>query len=120
MKLDAKVRAAKESASCLAMASSQQKNRTLKDYAVLLDERRVEILRANRADVTKARQSRLRESIIKRLEIDDTKLDSVVNMIRGVAKLEDPVGRTLAAIELDNGLNLFKVSFPIGLLGVIF
>jgi len=53
-------------------------------------------------------------------ELDDAKIEEMIKSVRDVAKLDDPVGKTLSAIELDDGLELFQVSCPIGVIGAIF
>ena len=57
---------------------------------------------------------------MKRLKFDRVKLAEVCDGIESLIKLEDPVGKTLSAKELDKGLRLYKVSRPIGVIGVIF
>ena len=52
--------------------------------------------------------------------MDDIKIDEMIAGINDVIKFEDPVGKTLSALELDSGLELYQVSCPIGLIGVIF
>ena len=57
---------------------------------------------------------------MKRLKFDRTKVSEACEGIASLIKLEDPVGKTLRATQLDKGLTLFKVSRPIGVIGVIF
>jgi glutamate-5-semialdehyde dehydrogenase len=52
--------------------------------------------------------------------VDDLKIDEMIAGIKDVIMFEDPVGKTLSALELDSGLELYQVSCPIGLIGVIF
>jgi glutamate-5-semialdehyde dehydrogenase len=58
--------------------------------------------------------------MVDRLKVNNSKIDGMIAGIRDVIKLEDPVGKTMSALELDNGLELYQVSCPIGLIGVIF
>jgi glutamate-5-semialdehyde dehydrogenase len=58
--------------------------------------------------------------LLKRLKFDEGKIADCIAGIESLIKLDDPVGRTLSATELDRGLQLYKVSCPIGVIGVIF
>jgi glutamate-5-semialdehyde dehydrogenase len=58
--------------------------------------------------------------LLKRLKFDEGKIADVCAGIESLIKLDDPVGKTLSATELDEGLNLYKVSCPIGVIGVVF
>ena len=60
------------------------------------------------------------KALLHRLILDDSKIDEMILSVKDVAKLEDPVGKTLSAIELDKDLELFQVSCPIGVIGAIF
>ncbi|KAH3902878.1 probable Gamma-glutamyl phosphate reductase [Saccharomycodes ludwigii] len=76
---------------------------------------------ANKLDLEVARGSNLSESLIKRLDL--FKGDKFATMLQGiidVAKLADPVGKVLLARELDEGLTLYKITAPVGVLLVIF
>ena len=60
-------------------------------------------------------QGEITPPLIKRLKVDDEKLDSeIIVGVRSVASQEDPIGKTQAATELDEGLNLYRVTVPIG------
>lgn len=79
-----------------------------------------EIFAANAADLTFAEESGVASAVVKRLRFDEHKLSDVCAGIDGLIGLPDPVGRTLLARELDEGLTLYRVSVPIGVIGVIF
>jgi glutamate-5-semialdehyde dehydrogenase len=68
----------------------------------------------------KARRDNLAAPLLKRLKFDERKIAETVAGIESLIKLDDPVGKTLSATELDEGLELYKVSCPIGVIGVIF
>ena len=114
------VRAAKAQSLRLASSTTQQKNAALEKMAEALDSRRGMILEANAADVQAAADGGLSDAMIKRLTVDDSRIDGMVAGIRDVIKLDDPVGRTLEHTQLDDGLDLYQVSCPIGMIGVIF
>jgi glutamate-5-semialdehyde dehydrogenase len=104
----------------LAAASTALKNRALEQIALALDANRERVFEANAADLRESEQMGLASPLMKRLRFDEIKLADVTGGIRSLVALPDPVGRTLSATEMDRGLELFRVSCPIGVIGVIF
>ncbi|MFH1133775.1 MAG: glutamate-5-semialdehyde dehydrogenase [Nanoarchaeota archaeon] len=111
---------AKQAALRLANATAEEKNNILLSIAKKLDAQRALILKENRRDVAEAQRLGLKPALLKRLELDADKIKEMVKQVKDVAKLEDPVGKTLQSIELDLGLELYQVSCPIGVIGAIF
>ena len=115
---------AKDAALRLAGLSADVKDRALQNMADLLIEKRAEILRANGQDVNQATQlvanGKLSKPLLDRLKLSEDKITGMAKGVESVAKLPDPVGRTLSAVELDEGLELRQVSCPIGVIGAIF
>ena len=52
--------------------------------------------------------------------VDNHKIDEIIAEVKGVAKLDDPSGKTISQMELDNNLMLYQVTCPIGVIGAIF
>jgi len=119
-----KAKIAKSAALELANATAEEKNKALLRIADLLDTSRKQILAANEKDVeavsSLTKGGELSKALLERLKLDDSKIDEIIKSVKDVAKLEDPVGKTLSAIELDKDLELFQVSCPIGVIGAIF
>jgi glutamate-5-semialdehyde dehydrogenase len=99
---------------------SGQKNAALSKIAEMLWNRREEIVKANLNDMTRSKKEGLSLPLMKRLKFDEDKLKDVIDGIRSLVQLEDPVGRTMLSTELDDGLKLYKITCPIGVIGVIF
>lgn len=78
------------------------------------------IVAANHKDVQKARADGLAAPLLDRLHLDRHKLATAVDGVRQIAAMDDPVGRTLRATELDDGLRLWQVTCPLGVLACIF
>lgn len=100
------------------------KNSVLDKIANELEIHKQEIFNANEKDLTIAKEmiksGDLNEAVYKRLKFDENKLRDMIQGIRDLIKLPDPVNKTLLKRELDSGLVLEKISCPIGVLGVIF
>lgn len=111
---------AKKASIAMAALSSDVKNNALAAIAKALQSKSAEIIAANKLDLEAAEKAKLAAPLLKRLKFDESKLGEVTEGVESIIKLTDPVGETLAATELDKGLELYKVSCPIGVIGVIF
>ena len=120
----AEVKAAKTASILLSSVSTSRKDAALDAMANALDAAREDILRANAIDLEKGRRlvdsGEISASMYKRLAIDDSKIDGMIAGIRDVMSLGDPVGEVMSALDLDDGLTLYQIRCPIGMLGVIF
>ena len=96
------------------------KNKVLNDYALLLDKEKKNILIQNKKDVNLAKKNKIKENLINRLNINPIKLKGIKVSIKKIAKLKDPVNVTLEKWRRPNGLNIKRVSVPIGVIGVIY
>jgi glutamate-5-semialdehyde dehydrogenase len=96
------------------------KNKALGTIIKALQDNRQAIVAANQGDLERAELEQLAAPLLKRLKFDDQKIDETCEGLASLLKLADPVGSVMGAIELDSGLELFTVSSPIGVIGVIF
>jgi glutamate-5-semialdehyde dehydrogenase len=112
--------AAKTASIQLAAAKTDTKNIALDEIAKALKRHSAEIISANKKDLAAAEKNNLAAPLLKRLKFDEGKIAEVCAGIDSLIKLEDPVGKTISATELDKGLKLYKVSCPIGVIGIIF
>ena len=112
--------AARSSSVQLAAVGTDVKNEALAELAKALGRRIGEIVFANKKDLAEAEKNSLAAPLLKRLAFDKDKIADVCAGIDSLIGLDDPVGKTLAATELDEGLKLYKVSCPIGVIGVVF
>ena len=116
--------AARAASQQLAVASGLSRNAALEAIASALEAQRDRVLEANGLDVEEARQmverGELDQPLLKRLDLSGSKYDATVAMVRSIIAQPEPLGQTQVATELDEGLALYRVSVPIGVLGVIF
>ena len=112
--------AAKSASIQLAAVKTNAKNAALAQIAKALKQHSAEIISANQKDLAVAQKSNLAAPLRKRLKFDEGKIAETCAGIDSLIKLDDHVGKTLSATELDKGLELYKVSCPIGVIGVIF
>ena len=111
---------ARIAARSMSTLSSDAKNEALRAVTEALKQNADKIIAANEADLRMSEQNGLAQPLLKRLRFDQGKLDAVVSGIESLIQIKDPVGQTLMATQLDQGLDLYRVSCPIGVIGVIF
>ena len=111
---------AKSASIQLAAVKTDVKNKALAEIAKALKQHSDKIVSANKEDLTAAENNNLAAPLLKRLKFGESKIADVCAGIESLIKLDDPVGKTISATELDDGLELYKVSCPIGVVGVVF
>lgn len=114
----------KEASLKIADLSTELKNTALLKIADEIELNKEEIFEANKTDLEAAKSlvesGEITKSTFNRLKLDENKMRDMIQGIRDIAKLEDPVNKRLLVRELDSDLTLYKVSCPIGVLGIIF
>lgn len=120
MNIKEEARRMKLAAPILAATTNEQRNAALEAIAVALEEKQAEIFQANAQDLAAADENGVTGATKKRLKFDENKLRDCIAGLRQLQTLPDPLGKTLLARELDEGLTLTRMSVPIGVIGVIF
>ncbi|MBT5257714.1 MAG: glutamate-5-semialdehyde dehydrogenase [Nitrospina sp.] len=96
------------------------KNRALELAASAIEGGCLSILQENVKDLEFAQNENISGPLIARLRLNENKIMGMAKGIRSVIRLEDPVGQQQMAIEMDEGLTLYRVTCPIGVIGAIF
>ncbi len=104
----------------MAATPEEVRNNALKAIISALKEHSGEIFAANALDLEMAEKEGLNAAVTKRLKFNEDKLATCIEGIEQLIGLEDPLGKTTLARQLDDGLNLYRVTCPIGVIGVIF
>lgn len=120
MNIKEEVKKLKTAAPFLAASTNEQRNKALTAIAAALRENADRIFEANRQDLDNAEKNGVAPAVKKRLKFDEHKLEDVTAGIEQLTSLADPIGRTMLSRELDSDLTLYRVTCPIGVIGVIF
>ena len=112
-------RRAKEAARILATAGAL-KQKALLHAADALWSRREEILAANVQDLEAGKAAGMSQALLDRLALTEGRIQDMSTAVKEVAKAPDPVGRVLSGSVLENGLQLQKVTVPMGVMGIIY
>ena len=112
--------AARHAERVLAVAGAAQKNRALEAMARALKERESAILAENQKDLAAARESGMKASLLDRLALSPQRIDGIVEGVRQVAALPDPIGCVTRMEKRPNGLVIGKRRVPLGVIGIIY
>ncbi|TRX74291.1 glutamate-5-semialdehyde dehydrogenase [Pseudomonas mangiferae] len=113
-------RAAREASRQLARASTAQKNRALLAAAAALDAARAELAVANQRDLDAGRASGLAPAMLDRLALTPNGIDGMIEGLRQVAALPDPIGEIRDMRYLPSGIQVGKMRVPLGVIGIIY
>ena len=115
---------AKQASLGISGLQTEVKNLALNKVADALENNAGEIFNANKIDLSEAQalvtSGEITQSTFNRLKLDENKMRDMIQGVRDIAMLDEPIGKVLLKRELDEGLILTKVSCPIGVLGIIF
>ena len=100
--------------------NSKKKDQVLKSYCQLIKKNEKLIIYENKKDIKDANKKKIKNNLIKRLSLNDKKILDIINSINKIIKLKDPTNIILEKWQRPNGLNISKVSIPIGVIGIIY
>lgn len=113
-------RKAQEAAGELALLSTEKKREALLKIADMLRKSHKEILAANEKDVAAAIEKGVKESMVDRLRLSDSRIEAMADGLVIITELKDPIGETIAQWKRPNGLRIRKVRVPFGVIGIIY
>ena len=111
---------ARTAAGELAKLSTEEKNAALEAIAAALEKNAADIKAANAVDVANAKANGLAPAMVDRLTLTDARFQSMVDGVRHIATLPDPVGEELWTRERPSGITIRKVRVPFGVVCVVF
>jgi glutamate-5-semialdehyde dehydrogenase len=111
---------ARRAASLMAQATAEQKTRALNAAAAAIRAERAAILAANARDLAESAHEALSAAMTDRLMLDDKRVAAMAQGLEDVAALRDPVGKELARWTRPNGLDIARVTIPLGVVGIIY
>ena len=112
--------AVRKAATGFSSIESKTKDRLIADIGKHLNHNREQILKSNEIDIKHAKDRELNAASIDRLLLDNDRIDSMIQSIEEVVKLPDPIGEKIEEWTRPNGLNITKVSIPLGVIGIIY
>lgn len=104
----------------LATVTTEQKNKALLAIAAALRENSETIILENKKDLENGKAAGLNDGLLDRLMLNEARINDIASAAENVASLPDPCGRLLDEIKRPNGLDIKKISVPIGVIGIIY
>lgn len=114
------LRQAKEASYKFMNEKTDKKNQILSNIAELLNKKRDYIIEENSKDLDNGVKSGLSAALIDRLKLDNKRIDNMISGVNDIIAQEDPVGSVVTGYKRPNGLVIYKVRVPIGVVGIIF
>ena len=112
--------AAKVAARELFTASTDAKDRALREAAASIRDKRADLKAANDLDMAGGEKKGLTAALLDRLKLDDDRIEGMAKGLEDIAGLEDPVGTRIAEWDRPNGLHIERVRTPLGVIGIIY
>ena len=111
---------AKEASVILSQANLEQKNEALARISEEIQLNRKAILEVNQADLAHAKEKSIGSALIDRLELNDSRIDSMISGLKVVSELPDPVGEITDLDPTPSGIEVSKMRVPLGVVGIIY
>ena len=100
--------------------NEKTKNKVLNDYFLLIEKNKKKILNLNKKDIDLAIKKRVKNNLIERLKLSEKKIKQILISVKNIIKLKDPCNKIIETWKRPNGLNISKVTIPLGVMGVIY
>jgi glutamate-5-semialdehyde dehydrogenase len=104
----------------IAEATTAQKNQALLAIARILGERKVQLLEANAIDMKNGRENGLTPALLDRLEINEARIQGMIDGLEQVSSLPDPVGEMTGIRQRPSGIQVGRMRVPLGVVGIIY
>ena len=111
---------ARAAQSVLAQSSHEARASALQHAATLIRAHADEIMANNRTDLDRAEKAGMAGSFVDRLTLNESRIEAMAAGLEDILALDDPLGRELARWQRPNGLDITRVSTPLGVIGVIY
>jgi glutamate-5-semialdehyde dehydrogenase len=111
---------AREASYKLATLSTGQRNNALRNLAVALEKNKLAILKENEKDIAEGKKKDLSPAFIDRLTLTESSIDGMITGVKQIIKLEDPLNKLIEERKLEQGMQLKKVSVPLGVILMIY
>lgn len=111
---------ARAASAAIARAGTAEKNRALLATVAAIDGGREELLRANAVDLERGKEKGLAAPLMDRLELTPKRIDGMIEGLRQVAALDDPVGEVSGLKYRPTGIQVGRMRVPLGVIGIIY
>ena len=104
----------------ISRSSSKDRNLAILNTSLFVKQKQEEILQANKIDIENAKQKNLTDAFVDRLFLNDKRINDIINGLKKIAEMDDPIGIELSRWKQPNGLDISRISVPLGIIGIIY
>ena len=104
----------------ISRSSSKDRNLAIINTSLIIKQKQEEILQANKIDLENAKQKKLTNAFIDRLILNEKRINDIIDGLKKIAEMNDPIGKELSRWKQPNGLDISRISVPLGIIGIIY
>ena len=104
----------------ISRSSSKDRNLAILNTSLIIKQKQEEILLANKIDLENAKQKKLTNAFIDRLILNEKRINDIIDGLEKIAEMNDPIGIELSRWKQPNGLDISRISVPLGIIGIIY
>ena len=104
----------------ISRSSSRDRNLAILNTSLIIKKKQDEILQANKIDLENAKQKKLTDAFVDRLILNDKRINDIIYGLKKIAEMDDPIGIELSRWKQPNGLDISRISVPLGIIGIIY
>ena len=104
----------------ISRSSSKDRNLAIINTSLIIKQKKEEILQANKIDLENAKQKKLTNAFIDRLILNEKRINDIIDGLKKIAEMNDPIGIELSRWKQPNGLDISRISVPLGIIGIIY
>ena len=104
----------------ISRSSSKDRNLAILNTSLIIKKKQDEILQANKIDLENAKQKKLTDAFVDRLILNDKRINDIIYGLKKIAEMDDPIGIELSRWKQPNGLDISRISVPLGIIGIIY
>ena len=104
----------------ISRSSSKDRNLAIINTSLIIKQKQEEILQANKIDLENAKQKKLTNAFIDRLILNEKRINDIIDGLKKIAEMNDPIGIELSRWKQPNGLDISRISVPLGIIGIIY
>ena len=104
----------------ISVSDTTKRNLAILNTAKFIEKNKLEILDANKIDLENAKEKKLSNAFLDRLLLNDKRIQDIINGLKQIAEIDDPLGVEISRWKRPNGLDISRVSVPLGVIGIIY
>ena len=110
----------KKAFNTISISNAKKRNLAILNTSKLIESNKSQILDANKIDIENAKEKKVTDAFLDRLFLNDNRIQDIINGLKQIAEIDDPLGVELSRWKRPNGLDISRVSVPLGVIGIIY